>query len=447
MKKKEQLVSIIIRTKNEEVWIESCLRAIQNQTYKNIEIIIVDNLSKDNTIKIAKKFKVKILSIKKYKPGKALNFGIEKSNGYFIVCLSPHCIPKNDNWLNKLVQNLNFKNIGAVYGRQLPMSYSSALDKRDLLTVFGQDRRVQIKDIFFHNANSAFKKSIWKKYNFNSDVTNVEDRLWAKQLIDKKFKIIYEPKAAVYHWHGINQDGDLDRAEKIIDILEGESGFFEFNSNLKIKNPKLLTIIPIKGESLCYKNINLLSKTIVSLKSKYFSNDIVVSSDNKKTLKLSSELGIKTLNRPSKLSENYIDIMKVASFSAKKLLKHYGDKNIVVIAQETYPFRNKNLLDKLTKILIQKELDAIVTVKKEKRSIIKSKNFDQDDFNKFFIPRGINESSNSIFLSGLLFIAKIEKIINQNWNPRKIFFYPINDDLSSLEIRNEISLKKIAHIL
>ena len=447
MKKREPLVSIIIRTKNEEVWRESCLRAIQNQIYKNIEIILVDNFSKDNTVDIAKKFKVKVVRIKNYKPGKALNIGIKKSNGYYIVCLSPHCIPKNNNWLNKLIQNLNLKNIGAVYGRQLPMSYSSALDKRDLLTVFGQDRRVQIKDIFFHNANSAFKKSIWEKYNFNSVVTNVEDRLWAKQLIDKKFKIIYEPKAAVYHWHGINQDGDLDRAEKIIGILENEKGFFEFNSDFKIKKPNLLTIIPIKGESLRYKNINLLSKTIESLKSKLFSNDIVVSSDNKKTLKLSLDLGIKTLNRPSQLSENYIDIMNVASFSAKKLLKNFGDKNIVIIAQETYPFRNKNLLDKLIKILIQRDLDAIVTVKKEKRSIINSNSIGQKDFNNFFIPRGINDTNNSIFLSGLLFIAKIEKVINQNWNSNKIMLYPINDDLSSLEIRSEKNLKKIAHIL
>ena len=447
MKKREPLVSIIIRTKNEEVWIESCLRAIQNQIYKNIEIILVDNFSKDNTVDIAKKFKVKVVRIKNYKPGKALNIGIKKSNGYYIVCLSPHCKPKNNNWLNKLIQNLNLKNIGAVYGRQLPMSYSSALDKRDLLTVFGQDRRVQIKDIFFHNANSAFKKSIWEKYNFNSVVTNVEDRLWAKQLIDKKFKIIYEPKAAVYHWHGINQDGDLDRAEKIIGILENEKGFFEFNSDFKIKKPNLLTIIPIKGESLRYKNINLLSKTIESLKSKLFSNDIVVSSDNKKTLKLSLDLGIKTLNRPRQLSENYIDIMNVASFSAKKLLKNFGDKNIVIIAQETYPFRNKNLLDKLIKILIQRDLDAIVTVKKEKRSIINSNSIGQKDFNNFFIPRGINDTNNSIFLSGLLFIAKIEKVINQNWNSNKIMLYPINDDLSSLEIRSEKNLKKIAHIL
>ena len=39
--------SIIIRTKNEERWINSCLKAIFSQTYKDFEIIIVDNDSTD----------------------------------------------------------------------------------------------------------------------------------------------------------------------------------------------------------------------------------------------------------------------------------------------------------------------------------------------------------------------------------------------------------------
>ena len=48
--------SIIIRTYNEEDWIGHCLTSIQNQKFKNYEIIIVDNFSKDNTVKIAKSF-------------------------------------------------------------------------------------------------------------------------------------------------------------------------------------------------------------------------------------------------------------------------------------------------------------------------------------------------------------------------------------------------------
>ena len=55
----KSLISINIRTKNEEKWIASCLRSIFDQKYKKFEIIIVDNHSTDNTIKIINKFNIK----------------------------------------------------------------------------------------------------------------------------------------------------------------------------------------------------------------------------------------------------------------------------------------------------------------------------------------------------------------------------------------------------
>ena len=45
-KKNNKLVSIIIRTKNEERWITPCLKSIFSQIYRNFEILIVDNYSK-----------------------------------------------------------------------------------------------------------------------------------------------------------------------------------------------------------------------------------------------------------------------------------------------------------------------------------------------------------------------------------------------------------------
>ena len=57
--------SLIIRTKNEEENLGHCIKAIKSQSIKNVEIIIVDNLSSDNTLKIARSLGVnKIISIK-----------------------------------------------------------------------------------------------------------------------------------------------------------------------------------------------------------------------------------------------------------------------------------------------------------------------------------------------------------------------------------------------
>ncbi len=81
----ENLISIIIRTKNEERWIGSCLRKIVEQRKVKSEVIIVDNLSKDKTLEICKRFKTKIVKIKNFLPGKAINMGIKKSKGSVIV--------------------------------------------------------------------------------------------------------------------------------------------------------------------------------------------------------------------------------------------------------------------------------------------------------------------------------------------------------------------------
>ena len=164
MKKFKNLVSIIIRSKNEEKWLGSCLRAISNQSYRNFEIILVDNQSRDKTKELSEKYLSKIINIKKYKPGKSINMGVQNSSGKIIVILSAHCIPTNKDWLSNLIKPLKNKKIAGVYGRQEPLSYSSDNDKRDLINTFGLDSFLQKKDPFFHNANSAFLKSTWNKF-------------------------------------------------------------------------------------------------------------------------------------------------------------------------------------------------------------------------------------------------------------------------------------------
>ena len=65
-----------------------------------------------------------------------------------IVCLSAHCIPVDKDWLKHLILDLNKKNIGAVYGKQLPLPYSSPLDKRDLYNTFGEEKEYRVKILF-----------------------------------------------------------------------------------------------------------------------------------------------------------------------------------------------------------------------------------------------------------------------------------------------------------
>jgi len=214
-------ISIIIRTFNEERWISHCLQSIFSQNYKNIEVIIVDNNSTDNTLPIAMRHSVKVISINDFFPGKAINDGIKASSGEYIVCISAHCIPTNTHWLESLYLNLKDKLVAGVYGRQLPLPYTSDADKRDLLITFGRDKKIQYKDIFFHNANSMFARSVWEKFPFDEKATNIEDRIWGKAVIEAGYRIVYEPEASVFHYHGLHQHKESSvRARGIAKILD-----------------------------------------------------------------------------------------------------------------------------------------------------------------------------------------------------------------------------------
>ena len=211
-------ISIIIRTKNEEDWIQHCLDMVFKQDYQDFEVILVDNNSSDHTVTVAKRYPLaKVINIDYFIPGDALNKGIQVSTGEYIVCLSAHCVPKEIGWLDKLLANFdNNPKVAGVYGRQLPVSYTEPLDKRDLLITFGRDKRIQKKDYFFHNANSMLRRDVWEKFPFDDQATNIEDRIWGKTVTDNDYYLVYEPSAEVYHHHGLHQGNPIERVRGVV---------------------------------------------------------------------------------------------------------------------------------------------------------------------------------------------------------------------------------------
>ena len=81
--KNNPLVSVIVPTLNSAKFLEGCLKSIKKQTYKNIELIVVDNNSVDKTKEIAKKFTDKVFNFGPERSAQ-VNFGVKKSNGEYV---------------------------------------------------------------------------------------------------------------------------------------------------------------------------------------------------------------------------------------------------------------------------------------------------------------------------------------------------------------------------
>ena len=90
MKANNELVSIIIPVYNVEKYIEKCIKSIMNQSYKNIEIIIVDDGSPDNSKYIIEELqnedkRIKLISQKNSGVSIARNNGIKTASGKYII--------------------------------------------------------------------------------------------------------------------------------------------------------------------------------------------------------------------------------------------------------------------------------------------------------------------------------------------------------------------------
>ena len=88
MKENNPLVSIVIPVHNGERYIKESINSCLEQTYKNIEIIVVDDKSEDNTLNILKSYgsRITVIPVEKQNGlGNVINIGIRKSKGKYIA--------------------------------------------------------------------------------------------------------------------------------------------------------------------------------------------------------------------------------------------------------------------------------------------------------------------------------------------------------------------------
>lgn len=207
------LVSIIIPSYNHENYIKDTIESIVNQTYKNIELIIIDDGSKDNSIKVIEKLNLKyeFLFIKRENRGlcETLNEGISLSKGkYIAICASDDIYLENkiEIQVDFLENNLNYS---MCYGKIIKFADNG--EKK-----FSDNRKCKSGKIFYDLMRTNFVPAVTQMYRkeiFN-EVGYFDKNLWIEDW-DMLLRIAYKYEIgfideylALYRMHENNMSGN-----------------------------------------------------------------------------------------------------------------------------------------------------------------------------------------------------------------------------------------------
>jgi len=203
-------VSVIVPAFNEEVVIAKLIKSILNQSYPFIEIIIVDDGSKDGTFRLAKMFEfiegsksLKILTKPNGGKAKALNYGIARCSGELVMVVDSDSKLSSDA-VELMVDYFNDSRIGAVAGSVYIENRSNTLTKLQALEYIEGLNMVRNGQAFFKLVSiipgpiGLFRKSaIVEAGGYKSD-TFAEDADMTLQLISCGYKIEFEARAVAY---------------------------------------------------------------------------------------------------------------------------------------------------------------------------------------------------------------------------------------------------------
>lgn len=197
-------VSVIVAAYNIQDYIVKCLESIANQTYKNLEVIVVDDGSSDNTGKFADEFSKKdsrFIVIHKENGGvsSARNKGIDVASGDFIGFVDGDDIIENDMYQilidNAIKYNADISHCGykLVENDKETMFYGTG-------QIIIQDRKKGLIDIFEGSliepslCNKIFRRNIVGNIRLDESIKINEDLYFNILLFNKSSKSVFEDK-------------------------------------------------------------------------------------------------------------------------------------------------------------------------------------------------------------------------------------------------------------
>lgn len=216
-------VSVIIPTYNRDKELKKCIDSLIRQTYTNIEIIIVDDGSKDNTEEVVNKINDK--RIKYYKRtnhgiGNSRNFGIKESTGEYITFIDSDDYVDNT-FIEKMYEKATKDNLDLT----ICDYYNFYKDGKKELITLPTFKNTNIKNnknlllnINYGPCNKLYKKSLIKNIRFPEDI-KYEDMPFLLECV-KNAKLIGKVDLALNYFFVDNNSETTTRDDKVFDIFK-----------------------------------------------------------------------------------------------------------------------------------------------------------------------------------------------------------------------------------
>jgi glycosyltransferase involved in cell wall biosynthesis len=205
--------SIVIRAYNEARHLPRLLEGIKQQTLKDVEIILVDSGSTDETVMIAESFGAKIVHIapQEFTFGHSLNHGIEAATRELVIIASAHVYPVYPDWLEGLLEPFADASIGITYGKQRGTEISKFSEHEIFARWFPDVSDLRQSHPFCNNANAAIRRSLWEIHPYDETLTGLEDLAWAKWMQANGHRLAYVAEAEIIHLHNETPQGVRNR--------------------------------------------------------------------------------------------------------------------------------------------------------------------------------------------------------------------------------------------
>ena len=272
-------VSVIVPVYNVEAYLAKCLDSLVNQTLKEIEIIVVNDGSPDNSQKIIDKYAKKYKSIKAYKKengglSDARNYGLKKASGEYVAFID------SDDYIDKTM---------------LEKMYHKAInDSKDIVVCDSinvyDDKQVLIKSNLHYSEDAVksyllaypmactriYKRNLFDKIQFKKGIY-YEDLELTPKLVKYTKKITFLEEGLYYY---LQRSGSImkqkefnDRLLDIFDVLESNHKLLAKEYPEEIEYMYITHLLRTATlRFLEYNNCNKYIDKIIAIMSKYYPN-------------------------------------------------------------------------------------------------------------------------------------------------------------------------------